>query len=208
MDRFSPCGTITRIAVITLSLCIAQLSYAKNPTDRQAGDLTGTIYTSEKEHQKCVILITENDIRYQVVGLKNITDGSAMTLTGLVRPLYQPQCGVPLQFTVTSLNQAYRTAQLQRPAMHHFYGTVRNLGPGNQCWRLETDMNKSFVLQGGNSELYQDGQNVVVKGTTRSVTNNDCQSGMQLTVKQFRTIDKQKPGQPGSMQMEKHLAIQ
>jgi hypothetical protein len=122
-------------------------------------------------------------------------------------PQEQPACGVPLKFTVNQRARALQAAQLQQSPRHNFYGTVRQ-GDNASCWQLQTDMGKPFLLQGGNPELYLDGQHVVVTGSTSPSSNDTCQASLQLTVDNYRVINNHRPGQPGRVFMKSQLQVQ
>ncbi|GMR09175.1 MAG: hypothetical protein BMS9Abin26_2191 [Gammaproteobacteria bacterium] len=177
------------------------LSSIKVPDPSQT--IRGTLYTHmistmNKQQYLCKVMLADDGRRYQIRGLRQVVDGTAMELSGNISPLVRPRCGVALMMNVISSGLFHNTGEsVNKPP--RFYGTVRRQDMAGECWRLDTDFGKAFMLRGGDAELYRDGLNVVLSGKTLSATprhRRSCPMTMAVEVSHYRIVERERPYPP------------
>jgi hypothetical protein len=150
---------------------------------------------------QCTLLVTPDGRRFELRGFSTISDGALVTLKGKITPIRQPACRTPFVITGAddepSPSQPAQQMILDRSAgegqAFKYSGRVRKATHEGGCWRLDTDIGKSFELHGGGSRLYQDGLMVEVTGVPVNETASTCQVGSLLDVKSYRLSSKTMP---------------
>jgi len=157
-----------------------------------------TISTMNRQQRLCKVMLADDGRRYEIRGLRQVVDGTAVELSGNISPLVQPRCGVALMMNVFSSGLFHNTGESANKPQR-FYGTVRRQDMAGECWRLDTDFGKAFILRGGDPDLYRDGLNVVLSGKTLSATpkhRHGCPMTMAVEVSHYRVVERERPHQP------------
>jgi hypothetical protein len=169
-------------------LLICSSATAENSMTRDGRLLktyAGFVHTETHSGQACKVLRASDGQRYAIFGRHNAATGQVTSLRGQLVRLSRSQCGTNLGILIPSTSKPASAEKKQT-----VQGLVRRQNMEGNCWMLQTHDGNQYELKGGDTNMYRDGQYVMIPADSDAdVNRGDCGIGPVLEVTDYYVLE-------------------